>query len=222
MLRFGLLVLVCILSNILLGQGVTSNWYFGLNASFKFENYIPQVTSGSAMSTYYGCSSISDNDGELLYYANPTLCYDQSDQAAYNSNGLIGNDASTVNMAPIIPGLNSHEIFALLKTVKNAGALDAGYIMARLNGPVAEVFSNWLAVNYPNKAEKVLNQIAASHDGHVGDSEFGRRMRGSGKMAEQIRDTFRLARKREFGNPAKVVLNHQAFKSDDGGQMTLF
>ncbi len=129
----------------------------------------------------------------------------------------------TVNMAPIIPGINSHEIFALLKAVKNAGALDAGYIMARLNGPVAEVFSNWLTVNYPNKAEKVLNQIAASHDGQVGDSEFGRRMRGSGKMAEQIRDTFKLAHRKVFGDVKKLKLNCQAFERPQvGGQLGLF
>ena len=129
----------------------------------------------------------------------------------------------SVNMAPIIPGLNSHEIFNLLKAVKDAGARDANYIMVRLNGPVAEVFSNWLTVNYPNKAEKVLNQIAASHDGQVGDSEFGRRMRGSGKMAEQIRDTFKLAHRKVFGDVKKLKLNCQAFERPQvGGQLGLF
>ncbi|GAB5539479.1 MAG: PA0069 family radical SAM protein [Salibacteraceae bacterium] len=128
----------------------------------------------------------------------------------------------SVNMAPIIPGLNSHEIFNLLKAVKQAGARDANYTMVRLNGPVAVVFKNWIESSYPNKSQKVLNQIAEMHDGQLGDSTFGRRMCGSGTMADQINRTFKIARKRVFGEVAKLQLNTTAFQAHHTIQLGLF
>jgi len=129
----------------------------------------------------------------------------------------------SVNMAPIIPGLNSHEIFNLLKAVKDAGARDANYIMVRLNGPVADVFAHWVKSAYPDRADKVLNHILGAHDESLGSNEFGARMRGSGKMAEQIRDTFKLARKQIFGEVEKVELNCNSFlRPSSNGQLNLF
>jgi DNA repair photolyase len=45
-----------------------------------------------------------------------------------------------VMMAPIIPGLNSHEILPLVKEVANRGALKVGYTMVRLNGQIGAIF----------------------------------------------------------------------------------
>lgn len=42
-------------------------------------------------------------------------------------------------LAPIIPGLNEHEILALAKEVADRGALGIGYTMVRLNGDIVEV-----------------------------------------------------------------------------------
>jgi DNA repair photolyase len=129
----------------------------------------------------------------------------------------------SVNMAPIIPGLNSHEIFSLLKAAKEAGARDANFIMVRLNGAVADVFAHWVKNAYPDRADKVLNHILGAHDGSLGSSEFGARMRGSGKMADQIRDTFKLARKQIFGEVEKVELNCNSFlRPSSNGQLGLF
>lgn len=128
----------------------------------------------------------------------------------------------TVMMAPIIPGLTSHEIFDVLEAVKNAGALNAHYTMVRLNGQIGEIFRNWILQVFPDKASKVLNHISGAHGGTLNDSRYGTRMKGEGRMAEQIADTFKLARKRIFGTPAESPLNtslHASFKSD---QMTLF
>ena len=73
-------------------------------------------------------------------------------------------------MAPIIPGLNSHEIFSLFEAVKKAGARDVNYTFVRLNGPVADVFSNCVKTTFPDRAEKVLNHILEAHNGILGSS----------------------------------------------------
>lgn len=129
----------------------------------------------------------------------------------------------TVNMAPIIPGLNSSEVFDVLKAVKDAGASDATFIMVRLNGAVADVFQNWLAKAYPDKAEKVLSLIKSTHEGSLTNSTYKERMRGTGSYAQQIKDTFAIARKKHFGNAVSVKLNTNAFiRSSHSGQLNLF
>ena len=128
----------------------------------------------------------------------------------------------SVLMAPIVPGLNSHEVFDLLKAAKEAGARDAGFTMVRLNGQIADIFSTWITEVYPDKAEKVLNQIKATHQGSLKDNEFGRRMRGSGNEADAIKQTFKMARKKFFGNPGKLDYNLELYDQTKKPQLKLF
>lgn len=128
----------------------------------------------------------------------------------------------TVMMAPIIPGLNSHEIFDVLSAVKQAGAREAAYTMVRLNGQIADIFKNWITQTYPDKADKVLNQIKEVHVGSLRDKQFGRRMKGSGKVAQHIKETFSLARQKVFGMPDRLVLNQDLFHEMRWPQLRLF
>ncbi|MBL0102915.1 MAG: PA0069 family radical SAM protein [Bacteroidetes bacterium] len=98
-----------------------------------------------------------------------------------------------VMVAPIIPGLNSHEIPSIIEMAANAGARQAGMTIVRLNDAVADIFKDWISKAYPEKAEKVLNLIAACHGGSLSDSRFGTRMKGVGHEAESIRQLFKTA-----------------------------
>jgi DNA repair photolyase len=51
--------------------------------------------------------------------------------------------------APIIPGLNHHEIHAVIKAAANHGALIAGMTVLRLNGAIGKIFEEWLRKNFP-------------------------------------------------------------------------
>lgn len=127
-----------------------------------------------------------------------------------------------VMMAPIIPGLNEHEIFALSKKVADLGAKGIGYTMVRLNGDVGVIFEDWIRKTMPDRADKVLNKIREAHGGKLSDSRAGVRMRGEGKIAEIIRDQMRLARQRYFKDREMPKLNtelHERFKSP---QLRLF
>jgi|ERR1043165_6708474 DNA repair photolyase len=101
-----------------------------------------------------------------------------------------------VNMAPIIPALNDEGIFELVEAVAKAGALSVSTIVVRLNGHNGKIFENWVTKNFPDRANKVLNQIKTMHGGKLNDSEWGRRMKGEGKFAEMIRSQVVLARKK--------------------------
>src|ERR1051326_7278552 len=83
-----------------------------------------------------------------------------------------------VLLAPIIPGLNDHEIPSLLDAAMNAGAQYAAYVPLRLPFGVGKLFEDWLTCYFPDRKEKVLNQIRSLRGGRLNDPNFGSRMRG--------------------------------------------
>ena len=126
-----------------------------------------------------------------------------------------------VNIAPIIPGINSDEIFALAEAVGKRGATSISYIMARLNGQVAEIFEDWVRKAMPDRAEKVLNLIRETHGGTLNESRWKSRMKGEGNFAENIRDMFVLARKK-FIRGEDVFLDYSRFTTGEPQQLILF
>ncbi|HXC03439.1 MAG TPA: PA0069 family radical SAM protein, partial [Bacteroidia bacterium] len=128
-----------------------------------------------------------------------------------------------IMMAPVIPGINSHEIASVLEQAAAHGAKTAGTQIVRLNGAIGGIFKDWLCKTYPDRADKVWNQIVECHGGTVNDSRFGTRMKGEGKIAEAIRTLFRTSKTRYMGNPERFTFNLEAFDPQGGeGQMSLF
>ncbi len=128
-----------------------------------------------------------------------------------------------VNVSPIIPSVNSGEIPAILEASAAAGALTAHYGMVRLNGDVGIVFKDWIYKNLPDRAEKVLNQIAAMHGGKLGDSRFGVRMKGEGELALSIRRLFEVSKARYFAGRTFPALNYAHFdNTEPKAQLSLF
>ena len=125
-------------------------------------------------------------------------------------------------LAPIIPGINSHEIMNLAKAVSDNGALSFGFTVVRLNGAIGQIFSDWIYKTLPDKAEKVLGQIEACHGGNLNDSRFGIRSRGEGKIAQQIHDLVRLAKHTYFKDKEFPKLNHGLHDHFKDGQLRLF
>jgi len=127
-----------------------------------------------------------------------------------------------VMMAPIIPSLNSHEILPLVKKVAELGARDVSYTIVRLNGQVAEVFEDWARKTIPDRADRILNQIAECHGGSLNDSQWSRRIKGSGTIAEQIKSTMALAKNRYMAGRKLPELDASHFLQLKEPQMRLF
>ena len=127
-----------------------------------------------------------------------------------------------VMMAPIIPSINSHEILPLVKEIAERGACGVGYTVVRLNGAIGEVFSKWIHSALPDRADKVLHQIAQCHNGQLNDSRFGTRMKGEGRFAEQVAQQFAIARKKYLSGRERPVLNCDLHEQYKDGQMKLF
>lgn len=113
--------------------------------------------------------------------------------------------------APIIPGLTSHEIPELIKTAGENGASSAGYTIVRLNGAIADVFKDWLYKNFPDRAAKAWHHIQDCHGGHVNDSRWVTRTRGEGKIAESIRNLFKMSVRKYLKGKDKFEFDIKAF-----------
>jgi len=101
-----------------------------------------------------------------------------------------------VLVAPIIPVLTEHEIESVLEAAREHGALLAGYTMLRLPWEVKDLFREWLALHFPDRAAHVMSQVRAMRGERDNDPDFGTRMHATGPVAELIRQRFRLAQRR--------------------------
>jgi len=129
--------------------------------------------------------------------------------------------AVSVLVAPVIPGLNEHEIPAILAAARRAGAIHAGYALLRLPHGVKEIFSDWLAENLPDARERILSRIRDVRGGSLNDSRFGIRMRGEGVEAEAICRLFEVSAAREGLTTSPPALSSAAFRRPGGEQLEL-
>lgn len=127
-----------------------------------------------------------------------------------------------VMMAPIIPGLNDHEILPLVKAVAEHGAVGVGHTLVRLNGDVALIFEDWIRKTMPNRADRVLHRIRDTHQGDLGDSVPGRRMRGTGHIADMVHQQFRLAKSQYLQGRSLPPYNLALHEHHKSAQLRLF
>ncbi|MCU7551274.1 PA0069 family radical SAM protein [Chitinophagaceae bacterium LB-8] len=130
-------------------------------------------------------------------------------------------------LGPIIPGLNEHEMPAVIKAAVEAGATFSGYTFVRLNGAVKVLFHDWLYKNFPDRADKVWHMIESGHGGKVNDSRWGVRMRGEGNIAKLVADQYRAYTKKYGLGKEKMALDCTRFnppvpKGESWEQSTLF
>jgi DNA repair photolyase len=128
----------------------------------------------------------------------------------------------SVNVAPVIPGLNDSELVPILEEAKAAGASGAGTVPLRLPGAVAEVFAERIRAALPLRAEKVLTRVREMRGGKLNDPRFGDRMRGHGRYIETVLEMFHVTVRRlgmEYREPA---LRGTFRRPDEGGQLDLF
>lgn len=125
-------------------------------------------------------------------------------------------------VAPIIPGLNDHEIPSILAAVAEAGATWANFVVLRLPHGVADLFTDWLERHYSDRKERVLGRIREMRGGKLHEAEFGKRMRGAGPLAEQIRALFHLGCRRAGLGMKAPTLSTATFRSGRLTQGELF
>ena len=173
----------------------------------------------------YNCASVTVSvttlDTELRNVMEPRTSPPQARLNAIRKLSEAGIPVS-VNVAPIIPGLTDHEMPAILKAAREAGATSAGFTVVRLPHGDKALFENWLTMHFPDRKEKVLNRIKAMRGGKLYDAQWGSRMRGEGIFAEQIAQMFQVARRKAGFKNDPRELSTAAFRRPGGAQLSLF
>jgi DNA repair photolyase len=130
-----------------------------------------------------------------------------------------------VMVAPVIPAITDHEMEAILEAAAEAGAHWAGYVLLRLPFEIKDLFRDWLAEHFPDRAAHVMSLINDMRGGRDNDPRFGSRMRGTGPVAELLRSRFKLACKRlNLNSGSRESPQHtHLFRPPllEGSQMTL-
>lgn len=163
-------------------------------------------------------TSLSENTRRILEPRTTTIKKRLETVKVLSENGIPVN----VMLAPIIPSINSHEILPLAKAASEHGALSIAHTIVRLNGAIGDIFKDWIYKTLPDRAEKVLHQIESCHGGHLNDSRYRTRMRGEGKIAEQINNLVKLARLKYFNSKVMPKLNRNLHEQYKDGQLKLF
>ena len=163
--------------------------------------------------------SITSLDEKLRQKLEPRTASAAKKLAAMETLAHEGIPVGVMN-APIIPGLNHHETPEILKAASNSGASFASYAVVRLNGQISKIFHDWLVKNFPDRADKVWHQIQDLHGGNVNDTEFGRRVKGDGKISEVIRKLFEVSKRKYFSEKSFEPLTTSHFRR--GGSYSLF
>ena len=92
----------------------------------------------------------------------------------------------------------------ILAQARAAGAQFASWTLLRLPYEVKDLFQEWLAEAVPARAARVMSLVRSMRGGKDYDSAWKTRGRGTGPIADTVRERFRLARKR-LGYAEKIA-----------------
>ncbi|UZO81912.1 PA0069 family radical SAM protein [Aquimarina sp. ERC-38] len=179
---------------------------------------IKELASFNLVSVYLSITTLSEATRRLVEPRTATIKKRLQTLEELTKNGI----PTSVMIAPIIPGINSHEILPVAKITSSLGARSLGFTVVRLNGAIGKIFTDWITEVLPDKKDKVLSLIKQCHQGNLNNSEFGLRKSGSGPVANQIHQQIAIARRKYFPNQKPIRLNcelHHQFKT---GQLALF
>ena len=125
--------------------------------------------------------------------------------------------------APIIPALNEPEMEDLLEASAEHGAVSAGYVLLRLPFELKDIFHEWLAAHYPDRAAKVINILRDMRGGQDYDANWFERGRGRGVHARLISQRFKKTARRLGLDEPRPRLRTDLFRPAEppNGQMKL-
>jgi len=129
-----------------------------------------------------------------------------------------------VGFSPAIPGLNDHEMEAVLERAAAVGVKEAMYVALRLPREIKDLFREWLEAARPDRARKVMSLVRQMRGGLDYDAQWGSRMRGQGPIADLMSSRFKLACDRFGLNKSHVSQRLDLFRPPPkpSPQMELF
>ena len=112
-----------------------SHWYFGDKAGLKFneETLTPSVMSNNyLMETNGGSASISDNDGNLLFYTDGITVWNRNHEVMPNGTGLFGS--RTVSQSVIIVPKEDDQFYIFSNQAHDLDSHGLSYSIVNMTG----------------------------------------------------------------------------------------
>jgi DNA repair photolyase len=155
--------------------------------------------------------SITTLDRKLVRLMEPRAATPERRLEAVAALGAAGVPVS-VMFAPVIPGLNDHELETVLDRAAGAGAIGAGYVVLRLPREIKDLFREWLEGSLPDRASRVMSLVRQMRGGLDYDPRWSARMKGEGPIADVIARRFAVATRRLGLNQARPALDLSQFR----------
>lgn len=92
-----------------------NHWYFGYQAGIDFSTSIPKSDTSGKMESLEGSCSISDTEGNLLFYSNGENVWNKNNFIMPNGKGIFGNQSSSQSSI-IVPTPGNNSLYYLFTT----------------------------------------------------------------------------------------------------------
>lgn len=100
-------------------QKEANNWYFGVNAGVTFNSGSPVALTNGALVTSEGSATLSDKNGNLLFYTDGISVWNKNHVLMPGGTGLLG-DPSSAQSAIIVPKPGSKTLFYIFTVAAEA------------------------------------------------------------------------------------------------------
>lgn len=133
-------------------------WYFGAQAAIRFDSDGPVALTDSAMNQVEGVATMSDANGNLLFYTNGSTIYNRNHQPMQNGDGLLSHSSNTQAAFVVpFPG-NPNQYFVITPGPYYYSIVDM--TLDNGNGAVVSTAKNILITN--ESSEKVAGLQASN------------------------------------------------------------
>ena len=135
-----LLAVALLLPFVARSQHEADNWYFGDRAAISFAGGAPVALTNSNMSIQEGVTSVSDQNGQLLFYCDGMSVWNRQHQVMPNGIDLHGDEsASQAALAIPFPDHPGQYFLFTVGGVGNANGLQFSIIDMNLDGGLGDI-----------------------------------------------------------------------------------
>ncbi len=133
---------------IVFSQGENDNWYFGNKAAVNFSGGNPVSLSNSNMYALEACGSVSDSNGNLLFYTDGRSVWNKNHQVMPNGNNTLNGHSSSQQLAILQhPGnINQYYIFTTGTTYDTTHFIKYSIVDMSLNNNLGNVLSSQMNI----------------------------------------------------------------------------
>lgn len=161
------LILLSCFSVLSIGQKHAMNWYFGTKAGISFKTYPPSPLSNGSIIQREGNATISDENGNLLFYTDGSIVWNKNHKKMKNGTGLLGQHiaAQSCIIAQQPKNRQIYYIFTISDWENNSGSLSYSIVDVSLDNGLGAVTEKNILIN--SKCREQISAVYANENGDV-------------------------------------------------------